>query len=111
MYLNVEKYDRFCRSLQRIEEMNDNIYTEVRKVRAQIFQFKYNEMANQVFQQNRKTFSQSRLDSFIASNPPLLSNDKILFNQLAELVRSRFIRSYNVTYSDSFIKTGKCIVG
>ena len=108
--IDVEKYDRFCRSLQRIEEMNDNIYTEVRKVRAQIFQFKYNEMANQVFQQNRKTFSQSRLDSFIASNPPLLSNDKLLFNQLAELVRSRFIRSYNVAYSDSLLKQANVLL-
>jgi hypothetical protein len=108
--IDVEKYDRFCRLLQRIEQMNDNIYTEVRKVRAQIFQFKYNEMANQVFQQNRKAFSQSAIDSFIASNPPLLSNDKILFNQLAELVRSRFIRNYNVAYSDSLLKQANVLL-
>jgi len=109
--IDVEKYDRFCRSLRRIEETNDNIYTEVRKVRAQIFQFKYNEMANKVFQQNRKAFSQSGIDSFIASNPPLLSNDKILFNQLAELVRSRFIRNYNVAYSDSLLKQANVLLG
>jgi hypothetical protein len=32
---DVEKYDRLCRQLQTIEQMNNNIYTEIRKVRAQ----------------------------------------------------------------------------
>jgi hypothetical protein len=107
---DVEKYDRLCRSLQAADDMNKDIYTEVRKVRAQIFDFRYNEMANQVFQKNRKAFSQASIDSFIVTNPPLLSHDKILFNQYVELVRSRFIRIYNVAYSDSLLKQANVVL-
>jgi hypothetical protein len=100
---DVEKYDRFCRQLQSMEQMNNNIYTEIRKTRAQIFDFKYNEMANEVFQQNRKAFNPEKIDSFMTTNPPLLSADKIKFNEYVELVRSRFMRYYNVSYSDSLL--------
>ena len=107
---DVEKYDRLCRSLQTIDEMNKDIYTEVRKVRAQIFNFRYNEIANQLSKQNRNAFSQASIDSFITTNPPLLSHDKILFNQYVELVRSRFIRTYNLAYSDSLLNQANIVI-
>ena len=75
-----------------------------------IFEFKYNEAANQVTQRNRTAFSQARIDSFIATNPPLLSYDKTLLNEYVELVRSRFIRGYNVAISDSLLKQAKVVL-
>jgi hypothetical protein len=107
---NIEKYDRLCRSLQANDELNHDIYTEVRKIRAQIFDFKYNEIANQVIQKNRISFSQVSIDSFIASNPPLLSYDKTLMNQYVEMVRSRFIRTFDVAYSDSLLKQANLVL-
>ncbi len=98
---DVAKYDRFCRYLQSNEVMNQGIYTELRKCRSQFFEFEYLDIANNIYQANRTTFQREKIDSFINSNPPLLSNDKILFNQYVELVRSRFIRVTNVAYADS----------
>lgn len=105
---NIEKYDRLYRLLQSIDDMNRTIYTEVRKTRAQIFDFKYNEIANGI--SRRTLFRQAAIDSFIASNPPLLSSDKILMNQYVELVRSRFIRTSNVAYSDSLLKQANVVL-
>jgi hypothetical protein len=107
---NIEKYDRLCRSLQAIDELNHDIYTEVRKIRAQIFDFKYNEIANQITQKNRISFSQVSIDSFIATNPPLLSYDQTLMNQYVEMVRSRFIRTFDVAYSDSLLKQANIVL-
>lgn len=107
---DVAKYDRFCRLLQAADEMNRDVYTEVRKTRSMIFEFKYNEMANQVAQRSKLAFSQASIDSFIATNPPLLSYDKTLFNEYVELVRSRFIRNSNVAYSDSLIKQANIVL-
>ena len=107
---DVVKYDRLCRLLQTSEEMNRDIYAEVRKTRSLIFDFKYNEMANQISQKNKKTFSQAAIDSFISANPPLLSHDKTLFNEYIELVRSRFIRTSNVAYSDSLLKQANIVL-
>jgi len=107
---DVAKYDRFCRLLQATDEMNRDIYTEVRKTRSLIFEFKYNEAANQVTQKNRIAFNRARIDSFIATNPPLLSYDKTLLNEYVELVRSRFLRGYNVAISDSLLKQAKVVL-
>jgi hypothetical protein len=107
---DVEKYDRLCRLLQASDEMNRDIYAEVRKTRSLIFEFKYNEMANQVAQRNKITFSQASIDSFIATKPPLLSRDKTLLNQYVELVRSRFMQTYNVAYSDSLLKQANTVL-
>lgn len=88
----VSKYDQLVRNIQL--EMNEDreIYVEVRKLRAQIFEFRYNNAANDIYQANRNSLDQQRIDSFINSDPPLLTYDKIIFNQYAELVRSRFLR-------------------
>jgi hypothetical protein len=108
--INIEKYDRLCRSLQANDELNHDIYTEVRKIRAQIFDFKYNDIANQIIQKNKISFSQVSIDSFIATNPPLLSYDKTLMNQYVEMVRSRFIRAFDVAYSDSLLKQANIVL-
>jgi len=97
----VGKYDRFCRLIQSNETKEFSIYTEVRKLRAQLFEFKYNDVANIIYQTRLTPSYQSRLDSFIRSGPPLLTNNKILFNQYVELVRSRFLRTVVVRYADS----------
>ena len=77
----VGKYDRFCRLIQSNETREFSIYTEVRKLRAQLFEFKYNDVANIIYQTRSTHFYQNRLDSFIRSGPPLRTNNKILFNQ------------------------------
>jgi hypothetical protein len=94
------KYDRFCRLVEDTEKDNSGIYTEARKGRALLFIFKYLEMANIIYQKGHKWQS---IDSFARSNPPLLTTDKILFNQYVELARSRFMH-INVAYADSSIK-------
>jgi hypothetical protein len=99
----VAKYDRLCRMIQTNEEMLKDIYAEVRKSRAQIFDYKYNEIANSISQSNRIHFSQAKIDSFIKTNPPLLSYDKTLINQYVELVRSRFMHQ-NVALADSLLR-------
>src|SRR5664279_1158588 len=89
----VAKYDRLCRQMQARQEGDHNLSLEVRKFRAQIFEFKYNIQANDIYQSNKILFSQQKINSFIVSNPPLLSYDKIIFNQYAEMVRSRFYKN------------------
>jgi len=87
------KYDQLLQSFRTSDVLQQGIYTEVRKIRAQLFEFKYNEIANSILQATRKKFDRAPIDSFIRSNPPLLSNDKVLFNQYAEMVRSRFMKN------------------
>ena len=107
--LDISKYDRLCRHLQSIEQMNAGLYTEIRKLRAQFFDFRYLEKANNVYQLTKVTMNQEKVDSFIHSNPPLLSTDKILFNQYVELVRSRFLHS-NVYNADSILRQGTVLI-
>lgn len=99
---DVANYDRLCRGMQKNEEMLNEIYADVRKSRALLFDFKYNDIANNISQANRISFDQTRIDSFIRTNPPLLSYDRTLFNQYIELVRSRFMRT-NVSLADSLL--------
>jgi hypothetical protein len=106
----VAKYDRFCRLMQTDEEMVRDIYTEIRKSRAQIFDFRYNEIANNISRANMISFNKQKIDSFIASNPPLLNDDKVMFNQYVELVRSRFMRT-NVVYADSLLQQATGLIG
>ncbi len=103
-------YDRLCRMMQTTENSLSGLYEEVRKSRALIFEFKYNEVANDIVQANKVLFSQQKIDSFIRSNPPLLNYDKVLMNQYVELVRSRFMHVNNVALADSLFKqSGKLI--
>ena len=105
----VAKYDRFCRLMQVNDEMNRHVYSEVRKSRSLIFDFRYNDIANNMAQAFRIKHDQERLDSFLQSNPPLLSHDKTLFNQYVELVRSRFMRT-NVLYADSLLHQASVLI-
>lgn len=107
---DVAKYDRYSRLIESNEEKQQNIYIEVRKLRAQIFDFRYNDIANTIVQKNRKNFDYRAIDTFLKTNPPLLSYDKTLFNQYVELVRSRFIRASNVAFADSLIKQASVLI-
>lgn len=82
-------YDMLCRQMEEYQKNTLDIYTEVRKSRALLFHFHYNEIANTITQSNLISMNQARVDSFIALNPPLLSTDKLLFNQYVEMIRSR----------------------
>jgi len=105
----VGKYDRLCRIILTNQLGDGNIYTEVRKLRAQLFEFKYNDIANTIYQTNKKRFDYNRVDSFTRSGPPLLTNNKILFNQYIELVRSRFL-SRMVTNADSTLNQANSLI-
>jgi hypothetical protein len=90
-------YDVLCRSIEAADEKEAGIYTEVRKARAKLFEFRYNDEANNIYHgfasnpYGKKVASrQALIDSFKKTNPPLLSYDKVLFNEYIEMVRSRF---------------------
>ena len=91
------------------EELTNPIYSEVRKSRSLIFYFKFNEIANSIYQSNKIIYNKKKVDSFLVSNPPLLSYDKDLFNQYVEMVRSRFMRT-NVLIADSLLKQGDLLI-
>ena len=66
---DVGKYDRLCRLMRVNEEMLRDVYTEVRKSRAQISGFRYNGMANNIFQANRISLTRKKLTAFCAATP------------------------------------------
>jgi hypothetical protein len=101
------KYDRLCRFVQNLEQSNLGIYTEGRKCRALIFASKYLEVANII---TRIPNNRRLIDSFMKTNPPLLSSDKVLFNQYVELSRSRFLHR-TVAFADSLIKQATILLG
>jgi len=84
------QYEQLCQNLNTSENLSTGIYIEVRKLRAQIFSFKYNAIVNDISQIKDTKLRQAKIDSFIKTTPPLLNTDKVLFNQYVELVRSRF---------------------
>lgn len=89
----IGKYDQILRSMRRLQDFDQFIQLEIRKVRAKIFDFHYNHKANRVVQQYvYRNFNQEAIDSFMLSNPPLLTQDKIIINEYAELCRSRSLR-------------------
>jgi hypothetical protein len=92
------EYDQLCRHMQSFDESDKGIYVEVRKLRSQIFEFQYNTRSNDVWNKaspgnviSDKPIDIAKLDSFIKTNPPLLTYDRSIFNQYVELVRSRYI--------------------
>lgn len=105
----VTQYDQECRKTQSNEERNNAVYVEVRKSRAQIFEFKYNAIANDIYQANKISFSQARVDSFINTNPPLLTYDKTIFNQYIELIRSRYLER-NVANAESLLAHASSLI-
>jgi hypothetical protein len=87
----VGEYNQLCRKWAKSQDRDNGIYIEVRKARAKIFEFKYNEAANAIYQRNKIEFNQRIVDSFLRINPPLLTYDRSLFNEYLELVRSRYL--------------------
>jgi len=85
------QYEQLGQNLKTFENLTDGVYTEVRKIRAQLFSFKYNAIINDVSHIKDLKLRRAKIDSFLKTNPPLLSTDKVLFNQYVELVRSRFL--------------------
>ncbi len=94
------EYDQLCRGMTTLDVGEEAIYVEVRKLRSQIFEFQYNTMSNNLWNKispgpgylrSHKAADIASLDSFIKTNPPLLTYDKSIFNQYVELVRSRYI--------------------
>jgi hypothetical protein len=106
---DVAKYDRLCRLMQDYDNNGNEIYTEVRKSRAKLFDFRYNEQANIIASANQGRFDQNKIDSFMAHDPPVLSYDKSLFNEYVELVRSRYM-NYNISYAQSMLKQAKVLI-
>jgi hypothetical protein len=112
---DVANYDRLCRMMQTMEVSLNNIYGEARKSRALIFEFRYNDLANTIAQTNnvgranKTSVDQNKIDSFMRSNPPLLSYDKTLINQYVELVRSRFMHT-NVLLADSLLNQSNKLI-
>jgi len=102
-------YDLLCRNMANEQDVDGSLYGEVRRCRARIFEFRYNEKANDVFQANRSGVSRTQIDSFINSHPPLLTDDKSLFNQYAEMVRSRFLRVH-AQHLDTLLATGTRLI-
>jgi hypothetical protein len=107
---SVAEYDQLCRNWQKAEERDMGIYVEVRKARSKIFASKYNEAANQIWLANKISFSQQRIDSFIKTNPPLLSYDKTLFNDYIEMLRSRYIR-LKANNADTLLAHATLLIG
>ena len=106
---NVGQYDQLCRKWAFLQEMDRGIYEEVRKTRAKIFQFKYNDAANRVWLSKKENYRQQKIDSFIQTNPPLLSYDKSLFNEYVEMVRSRYLR-VQIASADSLLSGAKALL-
>ena len=106
----VAEYDRLCRSMKSADNSDEAIYVEVRKIRAQIFEFKYNAIANNIYLANQVLFDRNRIDSFIKSYPPLLTYDKTIFNEYEELARSRFF-DRKVMAADTLYKHAVSLIG
>jgi hypothetical protein len=100
----VATYDQLCRRSLTFEEADHLLFAEVRKVRAQVFEFQYNKQANDLSDaRHPEKMKWNKITAFCNSNPPLLTYDKGLFNQYVELVRSRFM-DRKVIYGDSILK-------
>ena len=106
----VANYDQHLQYYKSEVENTRGIYTEVRKARALLFNFKYNDAANTVSQRIYRKFNKTSIDSFIRTNPPLLSNDKILFNRYVEMVRSRFLKG-QLVIADTLNHRAKALIG
>ncbi|MGZ3928485.1 MAG: hypothetical protein ACXVJG_16130 [Mucilaginibacter sp.] len=83
-------YDESSQNITRTEAYEAGIYTEVRKVRALLFEYQYNDVINNISHIKNEKIFRFKVDSFKKTNPPVLSYNKTLFNQYVELVRSRF---------------------
>ena len=95
-------YDEFSQNVTKTETNETGIYTEVRKVRAMLFEYQYNDVINYISHIKNEKIFMFKVDSFKKTNPPVLSYNKTLFNQYVELVRSRFFER-KVSGADSLL--------
>lgn len=99
----ISQYDQVVRRIRSLNEIERSIWLETRKMRAKIFDFKYNFDASRVVQSSvYNTYRPAAIDSFININPPLLSTDKILFNEYAELCRSRNLANQLLNVKEAY---------
>jgi hypothetical protein len=85
----VAQNDQLFRNFSESQQRDMLLYTEVRKLRGLIFDAKYNQQAYIIFTKSPFLTDKNRVDSFVTNSPPLLTNEKSLFKQYAEMVRSR----------------------
>jgi hypothetical protein len=91
---HISNYDQLLRSMQMLTQVDQPVQLEVRKLRAKIFDFRFNNIANNVVRKAvYEKFDQAVIDSFMNTNPPVLTFDKTVFNEYAELCRSRNLRT------------------
>ncbi len=84
---NISNYDQLMRSIQVLTEIDQEVQLEVRKLRGKIFDFKYNNAANLIVRRAvYENFYQPAIDSFIRTDPPLLTFDKTIINEYAEIM-------------------------
>lgn len=106
----ISQYDQLLRAMKALNEIDRPVYLETRKARSRLFDFRYNNDANVIVQSVVYTnYDQSVIDSFIKTNPPLLSNDKIVFNEYAELCRSRNLKQQLINSQQALALAGKII--
>lgn len=99
----ISNYDQLVRSMNALIEIDQPIFLETRKARAKIFDFRYNNNANKLVQRSiYGQLNQETVDSFINTNPPLLSYDKTTFNEYAEWCRSRNLKQQQLNAEDAF---------
>ena len=99
---HISNYDQLMRSMQMLTQVDQPVQLEVRKLRAKIFDFRFNNIANNVVRKAvYEKFDQAAIDSFINTNPPVLTFDKTVFNEYAELCRSRNLRTQLRNASDA----------
>jgi hypothetical protein len=104
------RYDQLCQSVKMTDANESGIYAEVRKARAQIFEFKYNDVVNNIFRVKNLAVRNKMIDSFEKTRPPVLTHDKTLFNQYVEMVRSRFL-SVKVANADTLRRRASELIG
>jgi len=95
---DVAQYEQFCRRLEIAQDRDQGLFVEVRKIRAQIFNVSYNDFVNKHYHVS------PMIDSFVRTNPPLLTYDKSILNQYVELVRSRFVLLRTPKTADTLLR-------
>lgn len=103
-------YDALCEYMKTADDKENGVYTEVRKTRAHLFEFKYNDILNNIAHIKNLKKQKKEIDSFQKTNPPLLSYDKTTFNEYVELVRSRFF-DRKIMYADSLLHSANKLIG
>ena len=99
---SISDYDQLVRSIYLLNQIDHSIFIETRKARAKLFDFRFNRIANNIVQQfGLNPITEKAIDSFIALKPPLLTKDRIIFNEYVELCRSRNLGQVTNNYKRS----------